>query len=311
MEYRLLEKTEIWISPIKLSGVDLGACAGAAAHALDLSPGEITVTDVIDDRLTLDILVPTIDAEQIVARKTRLLRALQKVPGVVLSSETNVHSEGILGLIGLDERTGKELLERSRAMETQIEAYVRRRCIVFPTGKEVLGGQIRDTNTPFLLGVLQDEGYQVVKGPILQDREDAIARAMRLAAEEGYGLIITTGGIGAESKDQTLEALARVDPQASMPYILRFREGEGRHHRDGVRIGVGRLEKTLIVCLPGPHDEVRLAWPVLRDGLNGDWDEETLAEVLADVLRKKFLLRSGVHRESVQYEKGEDLYGAE
>ncbi|MCF8128511.1 MAG: hypothetical protein K9N10_08350, partial [Deltaproteobacteria bacterium] len=103
------------------------------------------------------------------------------------------------------------------------------------------------------------------------------------------------GGIGAEGKDKTLEALGRVDPQAMMPYILKFKKGEGRHHRDGVRIGVGVLEPTLIVCLPGPHDEVQLSWPVLRKGLNKDWDKETLAGALADVLRGKFLKRNAGH----------------
>ena len=129
-------------------------------------------------------------------------------------------------------------------------------------------------------------------GPTLEDKAGAIARAFRQAAEDAYGLMITTGGIGAEGKDQTLEALGRVDPQATMPYILKFRKGEGRHHRDGVRIGVGTLEPTLIICLPGPHDEVRLTWPVLRKGLGEGWDREALAGALADVLRRKFLERS-------------------
>ena len=69
MEYRLLEKTELWISPVKLTEADLGACALAVARALGLNPDEIMVTDALEDRLTLDILVPTVRAEQIVARK--------------------------------------------------------------------------------------------------------------------------------------------------------------------------------------------------------------------------------------------------
>ena len=73
MEYRLLEKTELWISPVKLNDVDLDACAKSAAKALDLNPDKIMVTDAIGDHLTLDILVPTVKAEQIVACKKRLL----------------------------------------------------------------------------------------------------------------------------------------------------------------------------------------------------------------------------------------------
>ena len=71
MEYRLLEKAELWISPVQLAGVDLGACAEAAARALNLDPRDVMDTDATGDRLTLDIIVPTIQAENIVARKEK------------------------------------------------------------------------------------------------------------------------------------------------------------------------------------------------------------------------------------------------
>ena len=92
------------------------------------------------------------------------------------------------------------------------------------------------------------------------------------------------------------EALARLDSHASTPYILKFQKGRGRHHKDGVRIGVGVLEKTIIVCLPGPHDEVRLTWPVLKEGIKMRWDKEVLAEALANALRRKFIGRSRGHQ---------------
>lgn len=300
LEYRLLEKTEIWVSPVRLNGADLGVCAEVAANVLGLSPGNIMVTDVFEDRLTLDILVPTIRAEQILARKQELLTALGAVPGVRITDETDIHSDGILGLISLDEKRGQELLERSQAIGAQIAEHIQRQSMVFATGQEILAGQIRDTNTPFLMEALEEEGYQVAKGPTLEDKAETIARAFRWAAEDGYGLLITTGGIGAEGKDQTLEALARVDPHASMPYILKFQKGQGRHQKDGVRIGVGLLAQTLIVCLPGPHDEVRLAWPVLREGMRAKRDKEVLAECLANCLRSKFLARSGNHQAPFQ-----------
>lgn len=300
LEYRLLEKTEIWVSPVRLNGADLGVCAEVAANVLGLSPGNIMVTDVFEDRLTLDILVPAIRAEQILARKQELLTALGAVPGVRITDETDIHSDGILGLISLDEKRGQELLERSQAIGAQIAEHIQRQSMVFATGQEILAGQIRDTNTPFLMEALEEEGYQVAKGPTLEDKAETIARAFRWAAEDGYGLLITTGGIGAEGKDQTLEALARVDPHASMPYILKFQKGQGRHQKDGVRIGVGLLAQTLIVCLPGPHDEVRLAWPVLREGMRAKWDKEVLAECLANCLRSKFLARSGNHQAPFQ-----------
>lgn len=292
MEYDLLEKTELWITPVKLRDVNLEACAQAAAKVLGLDPGQIMVTDVLDDTMILDVLVPRVQGEKIFGRENALLKALASIPGVDVTMETHVHSEGILGFIALDEELGREVLERSREMSSQIEECVQRRCLVFASGGEILSGQVRDMNTPFLIDALKAEGYDVAQGPTLEDKAQAIARVFREYAASGYGLFVVTGGVGAEGKDQTLEALALVDSHASMPYILKFHKGQGRHKKSGVQIGVGVLGGTRIICLPGPHDEVKLAWPVLREGLKANWGKEILAEALANTLRKKFLSQS-------------------
>jgi molybdenum cofactor synthesis domain-containing protein len=289
MEYRLLEKTELWISPVELDGADLSACARAVGEVLGLGETEIMVTDAREDRLTLDILVPTVPADHIVAREKLVLKALASVPGVTISADTGVHSSGILGLISLDEGTGRVLLEQSSAMGNEIAERISKRAIVVATGPEVLNGQIKDTNTPFLLGGLEAAGYDAVKGPVIADEKPQLLRVLRQAAENAFGLVITTGGVGAEGKDQTLEALTSLDPSAITPYVLKFRKGEGRHRKDGVRVGVGQCEQAVIVCLPGPHDEVRLLWPVLKEGLQARWDRTTLSNALAEALRKKFL----------------------
>ena len=44
----------------------------------------------------------------------------------------------------------------------------------------------------------------------------------------------------------------------------------------------------MMVSLPGPHDEVELAAPVLLAGLREQWSKETLANRLADVLAEKW-----------------------
>jgi molybdenum cofactor synthesis domain-containing protein len=311
MEYRLLEKTEIWIRPVALDGVDLTACARAAAQALGVRFDEIMVTDVFEDRLTLDVLVPTIKAEQIMGCEHRLIQALASVPGVRVSSETTVHSDGILGLVALDEKRGKEILDRSRVLAARIASRIAKRSIVFSTGQEVLGGQIRDTNTPFLSDMLQVEGYDVVRGPALVDNAVAISRTIRHAVEAGYGLVITTGGVGAEGKDQTLEALLHLDPDAQMPYVLKFQVGRGRHQKDGVRIGVATVGQTLIVSLPGPHDEVQLVWPTLKRGLKVRWSKPLIAAALARTLRGKFIGRSRQDTAEIQDRPVEVSHGPE
>ncbi len=295
MEYRLLEKTELWISPVKLTEANLNACAVAVGKVLGLGGADIMVTDALSDRLTLDILVPSVSAEHIVSKERAVLEALAAIPGVETFPDTSVHSEGVLGLISLEEGERDALLQRSQAMRDEIMERIARRAIVIATGAEVVAGQIEDTNTPFLLERLSGSGFEADRGPVLADNSAVIARALREAADHAYGLAVTTGGIGAEGKDQTLEALCAVDPDSVNPYVLKFRKGHGRHEKDGVRLGVGCLGQLLMVCLPGPHDEVEMLWPILRQGLHEKWDKKPLAEALAARLRKKFLSSGGHH----------------
>jgi molybdenum cofactor synthesis domain-containing protein len=295
MEYRLLEKTELWISPVKLSGTDLGVCARTVAGVLGLDKADVMVTDALGDKLTLDILVPIVRADQIVSKERLLLEALKSVSGVTVFPETHVHSEGVLGLISLDEDAGKSLLRRSKAMRDEISARLAARAIVMATGAEVLEGQIKDTNTPYLVEQLKSEGFDAVAGPVLADDSKSIVRALRLAAEQAYGLAVTTGGVGAEGKDQTLEALTGLDEDAATPYVLKFQKGQGRHQKDGVRVGVGSWGHLVMVCLPGPHDEVKLLWPILARGLSEKWMKDVLADALAAGLREKFLSGGGHH----------------
>jgi len=295
MQYRLLEKTEIWITPLRLHDADLAACAHAAGEVLGLTPEQIMVTDAQKEHLVFDVLTPTVEAKQIVARKDALLAALSLVPGVEINGDTEIHSDGILGMISLGPDEGREVLERTEKLKAQLMERLARRAKVFPTGTEVINGQIKDTNTPFLVQELEAMGFTVATSPPLPDQLNRIANSLRDAVEEGYGLIITTGGVGAEGKDQTVEALLALDPDAATPYVLKFTKGQGRHAKDGVRLGVGRLGQCTMVTLPGPNDEVRLTWPVLSRGLNENWPKQRLASHLADALRQKFLDHQPTH----------------
>ncbi|MCG6535960.1 MAG: competence/damage-inducible protein A, partial [Syntrophales bacterium LBB04] len=104
MELELFEKTEIWIRPISIREVNLTAVAEQVAKVLNLEKNEVIVVDVRDDVIALDILRKTIDAEDIIGKREALLRALSEIPGVLLAPETSVHSEGILGLIDIEDK---------------------------------------------------------------------------------------------------------------------------------------------------------------------------------------------------------------
>ena len=303
MRYNLLEKTELWISPLRLRGADLDACARAAARVLDLRPDQVMVTDAQETHLVFDILSPTVEASRIVGRKDDLLAALAKVAGVELDARTDIHSDGILGLISLDPDQGREVLARTREMRDRLIERLARRAMIFPTGTEVIAGHIRDTNTPYLVESLQAIGFTAKAAAPLPDSADRIAGAMRAAVDQGYGVVITTGGVGAESKDQSVEALLSLDPEAAAPYVLKFTRGQGRHAKDGVRLAVGRVGSSTLVTLPGPHDEVCLTWPVLARGLQEDWSAQELADGLAGALRGKFLNHQSAHAHGVEHKR--------
>lgn len=298
-EFNLLHKTELRIQGIQLTNANLTDVAAVAAETLGLNSSEVLVTDVVGDTLTLDILRKTINAYALVGKKERLFNALGQLSGVKVTKETSICSEGMLGWIALDETEARDSLKRSEAMVEEIRRRISRRALIISTGREVESHQIEDTNTPFIAKRLEAEGFAVTLGPTLKDDRDMIAGSLRQAVESGgYGLIITTGGVGAERKDHTIEALLAIDPDAATPYICRFEKGTGRHAKDGVRIGVAQASGTLIIALPGPNDEVRSSLEALVNGLSLNRNKYELAEIVACVLRNDLRdkMKPTIHR---------------
>lgn len=288
MEWDLLEKTTFWVEDIDLQGADLELVAVAAAQALGLEAHEVLVVDVRPGRVAFDILRRRVQAEAVAGKEKEILKRLKEVPGVLLGPEAGVHSEGVLGLIALEPAQAREILSTSARLAAEISQAVARRALIFASGSEVLEGKIRDTNSPYLLEALTQAGFQAEFGGILEDDIVAVAHRLEGAVERGYGLIVTTGGVGAEEKDCNVEAILRLDPQACTPWILKFTPDNHRHHKEGVRIAVGRVGMARLVALPGPHEEVRLACRALLEGLAQGLDDAGLAEKIAGVLRQRW-----------------------
>lgn len=295
-EHQLLEKTELRIEHIDLRGADLTHLAAAVAATLGIPGDDVLVIDVRDDRLALDVHRTTLDPYAVVGRQAELLAALDRLPGVTVTERTTVAAEGVLGWIADDPARGRRALDRAQRLAADVTRTIARRAAVFPTGAEVIAGQIRDTNTPFLAEALGAAGYTVTASPALPDDVDRIAMGLAEAGEQrGFGLVVTTGGVGAEDKDATVEALLRLDPHAAAPDICTFPPG-GRHRKPGVRIAVGRVGTALVVMLPGPHDEVRLGAAAFVAGLRAGFDDRTLAESIAHVLRDRLRTKHRSHQ---------------
>jgi molybdenum cofactor synthesis domain-containing protein len=288
LDVNLLQKTELWVEGISLQNARLDDIARRVAEVLELEPNEVMVVDVREDHIVLDVLRSVVRASQIVGKGEEILRRVGKVPGVILSPEASLHSEGALGWVCLDHGDYGPALARAQQMGEEIRKRVARRAIVFSTGFEVQNGLIADTNFPLIEDRLKREGYAVSSGDVLPDNVGTIAYRLRGVLEEGFGLIVTSGGVGAEEKDCTVEALLRVDPSAATPYIVKFEPGTGRHVKDGVRIAVGKVGLSWLVALPGPTREVRVGLERLLEALGKGCDEKQTAEHIASALREKW-----------------------
>lgn len=287
-ELNLLEKTELWVSDITLQQANLTEMAAAVARVLGLAEDKVMVVDVRPTHITFDLVEKEIPQESILGREAELLEALGKIPGVELTADSCVHSNGILGLICARTEDAGEILQRVEDMRREILDKVSRRAIVFPTGFELEQGLIEDTNTPYLKALLEEWGYRVTVGRVIPDHELLMTEMLSEALDRGFGLVVTTGGVGAEDKDHSVESVLRLDLQAAAPYIVRYEKGHGRHVKDGVRIGVGRVGISTLVTLPGPHDEVEMTAPTLIRMLEEGCAKEEIADALAAILAKKW-----------------------
>lgn len=289
MEMNLFQKTEIVIENIILQEANLSEVAWVVANTLGLEKKKVAVIDAGETHVALDILQHSADPKKFMGKKNEILNGLKEIKGVEVSEKTQILSQGILGTIGLDESASREVLLNSEKMFSEISRRVKKRGIVFSTGFEVNQGMIEDTNSPLIKKKLEENGFKVSLGGTIEDDEQLIAGSLRRALNEGHGLIITTGGTGAEKKDQTIEGLKRIDPEAATPPILTFKKGEGRHHKSSVCIGVGFSEYAIIIALPGPNDEVRMCLEKLPVFLAKErLDKHELAENLAKIIREKF-----------------------
>lgn len=292
IELNLLEKTELWINDIRLDHCDLNEIARTVAAVLNMEKEKVLVVDVRDDHITLDILKKAVNSGDIVGKEEQLLGKLAEIPGVILGEQARIHSEGILGLIALPKEEIENSLQRSEQMVQQMRERIARRVKVFPTGFEVKKGLIKDTNSPMLIEAFQQRGYQASLGDVIDDDTDDVYFNLSNAVDQGYGLVITTGGVGAEDKDHTVEGILQLDPAAATPWIVKYRKGSGRHCKEGVCIAVGKVDQTLMIALPGPNDEVKIAMEVIFKELPAQPGKHILAEKIAEALRQKLKAES-------------------
>jgi nicotinamide-nucleotide amidase len=174
------------------------------------------------------------------------------------------------------------------------------------TGTEVLSGRVRDRNGPWLADRLVELGVELAHITICADRPEDIEAQLRFMAEEGVDLIVTSGGLGPNADDMTVEMVARFaglelflddeleDKIAAIlkPLMARFSHWdfdavraanrkqalipEGAYVIDpvGTAPGVVVPGSPTVVVLPGPPRELQPMW---RTAVASDLVQEAIA----------------------------------
>jgi nicotinamide-nucleotide amidase len=118
------------------------------------------------------------------------------------------------------------------------------RAIIVVTGSELVRGDRRDENGPFLAGELVRRGLEPARVLIVGDSEDELAEALREGLEAD--LCVTSGGLGPTHDDRTVELVARA---AGVP--LRVDEGLRAQIESVSRAVAQRLHRPYTDFEPG------------------------------------------------------------
>jgi molybdopterin adenylyltransferase len=141
------------------------------------------------------------------------------------------------------------------------------RAAVLTVSDGVGEGTRQDESGELLAGLLAEEGYEVERRVVPDDR-DAIAEAIAELAEEA-ALVLTTGGTGLAARDITPEATAEV-LERSAPGIAEAIRADSIARTPHALLSrgiAGVRGETLVVNLPGSPGGCRDGFEVLRPAL--------------------------------------------
>ncbi|POX57031.1 molybdenum cofactor biosynthesis protein [Streptomyces sp. Ru71] len=139
------------------------------------------------------------------------------------------------------------------------------RALVVTASNRAAAGVYEDRGGPLVADGLKRFGFDV-DGPRVVPDGDPVRDALRAGAEDGYDVIVTTGGTGISPTDRTPEATRAVIDH-EVPGIA---EAIRAHGRDKVPTAVlsrglaGVAGRTLIVNLPGSTGGVKDGLAVLE-----------------------------------------------
>ncbi|MBU4175243.1 MAG: MogA/MoaB family molybdenum cofactor biosynthesis protein [Actinobacteria bacterium] len=114
-------------------------------------------------------------------------------------------------------------------------------------------GEREDESGPALREILEDAGIDVPRVVIVADERAELKQLLRDLCEEGFNLVVTTGGTGVSPRDVTPEATMEVIDREvpGMAEAMRAESLKVTPHAMISRAVCGLKGRTLIINLPG------------------------------------------------------------
>ena len=155
------------------------------------------------------------------------------------------------------------------------EAIFHHQAAILTISDKASHGRREDTAGPALVAALASAGITVAAQDVVPDEPAQIQAAlMRYADQEGYSLVVTSGGTGLSPRDNTPEATLAVATRL-VPGLAEAMRAEGLRHTPHAMLSRGVCVirgATLIVNLPGSPkgalEGVGVILPALGHGLD-------------------------------------------
>src|SRR5438093_5474214 len=131
--------------------------------------------------------------------------------------------------------------------------------LVITISDSAAAGKREDLSGPEAKRVLEEAGFSVRAIDILPDERNAIEARLRRASDEGFSLVVTSGGTGLSPRDTTPEAtLAVIDRNVpGIADLMRMESLKITPKAALSRAVSGIRGSTLIINLPGSGNGVR------------------------------------------------------
>lgn len=140
------------------------------------------------------------------------------------------------------------------------------RTVILTVSNSVARRTAEDTSGALLAELAETAGYEIAAMEVVPDDRALIEDRLLHYADEGYELVLTTGGTGLSPDDVTPEA-TRAAIDRDVPGIAEALRAESlRHTPHGMlsREVAGVAGRTLIVNLPGSPKAVKQLFAVLE-----------------------------------------------